>query len=68
VTQAYGDAIWRDFTAYNAYWNAFSGEVRQSADRRNDAYLKHNSQQSGIKSYGEAVDLLLAYDEKFGGE
>ncbi len=66
VTETYGDAIWRDFTAYNAYWNAFSGEVRQSADRRNDAYLKHNSQQSGIKSYGEAVDLLLAYDEKFG--
>lgn len=65
VTETYGDAIWRDFTAYNAYWNAFSGEVRQSADRRNDAYLKHNSQQSGIKSYGEAVDLLLAYDEKF---
>ena len=66
VTETYGDAIWRDFTAYNAYWDAFSGEVRQNADRRNDAYLKHNSQPSGIKSYGEAVDLLLAYAEKFG--
>ena len=66
VTETYGDAIWRDFTAYNAYWDSFSGEVRESADRRNDAYLKHNSQQSGIKSYGEAVDLLLAYNEKFG--
>ncbi len=65
VTETYGDAIWRDFSAYNAYWSAFSGEVRQSADRRNDAYLKHNSQPSGIKSYGEAVDLLLAYDAKF---
>lgn len=66
VTETYGDAIWRDFTAYNSYWDAFSGEVRESADRRNDAYLKHNSQQSGIKSYGEAVDLLLAYQEKYG--
>ena len=66
VTETYGDAIWRDFTAYNSYWDAFSGEVRESADRRNDAYLKHNSQQSGIKSYGEAVDLLLAYREKYG--
>lgn len=65
VTETYGDAIWRDFTAYNAYWKAFSGEVRESADKRNDAYLKHNAQQSGIKSYGEAVDLLLAYEEKF---
>ena len=66
ATETYGDAIWRDFSAYNAYWSAFSGEVRQSADRRNDAYLKHNSQPSGIKSYGDAVDLLLAYDAKFG--
>ncbi len=66
ATDTYGDAIWRDFTAYNDYWDAFSGEVRESADRRNDAYLKHNSQPSGIKSYGEAADLLLAYDEKNG--
>jgi len=66
VTETYGDAIWRDFTAYNSYWDAFSGEVRESADRRNDADLNHNSQQSGIKSYGEAVDLLLAYQEKYG--
>ncbi|MEN6634746.1 MAG: DUF3810 domain-containing protein [Clostridiaceae bacterium] len=66
VTETYGDAIWRDFSAYNDYWDSFSGEVRQSADLRNDAYLKHNSQQSGIKSYGEAVDLLLAYNEKYG--
>ena len=66
ATKTYGDAIWRDFSAYNAYWSAFSGEVRQSADRRNDAYLKHNSQPSGILSYGEAVDLLLAYDAKYG--
>lgn len=67
ATETYGDAIWRDFTSYNAYWDAFDGEVKQNADRRNDAYLKHNDQQSGIKSYGESVDLLLAYDEKYGG-
>ena len=64
ATETYGDAIWRDFTAYNAYWDRFDGEVKQSADRRNDAYLKHNSQTSGILSYGESVDLLLAYDEQ----
>jgi len=66
ATDTYGDAIWRDLSAYNAYWKSFSGEFRESADRRNDAYLKHNSQPSGIKSYGEAVDLLLAYDAKYG--
>ena len=66
VTDTYGDAIWRDLSAYSVYWKAFSGEIRESADRRNDAYLKHNSQPSGIKSYGEAVDLLLAYEAKYG--
>jgi hypothetical protein len=66
VTDTYGDAIWRDLSAYSIYWKAFSGEIRESADKRNDAYLKHNSQPSGIKSYGEAVDLLLAYEAKYG--
>lgn len=65
VTETYGDAIWRDLVAYSAYWDSFDGEVKQSADRRNDAYLKHNSQPTGILSYGESVDLLLAYMEKF---
>lgn len=66
ATETYGDAIWRDFSAYNAYWDQFDGEVMQSADRRNDAYLKHNSQPSGILSYGESVDLLLAYSARNG--
>ncbi|MEA4869727.1 MAG: DUF3810 domain-containing protein [Christensenella sp.] len=66
ATKTYGAAIWRDFLAYNAYWDSFDGAVKQSADRRNDAYLKHNSQASGILSYGESVDLLLAYAEKYG--
>ncbi len=65
ATETYGDAIWRDFSDYNAYWDAFDGEVKQSADRRNDAYLKHNSQASGILSYGESVDLLLAFADKY---
>ena len=67
ATLAYGDAIWRDLVAYDAYWHAFDGEVRESADKRNDVYLKHNSQQSGILSYGESVDLMLAYAAKYGG-
>jgi hypothetical protein len=66
AAETYGDAIWRDLTAYNQYWAAFDGEVRESADRRNDAYLKHNAQPSGILSYGESVDLLLAFQEKYG--
>ena len=66
ITNTYGDAIWRDLEDYDAYWSAFDGEVQESADKRNDAYLKHNSQQSGIQSYGEAVDLMLAYMAQYG--
>ena len=65
ATMAYGNAVWRDLVAYDAYWHAFDGEVRESADKRNDVYLKHNSQQSGILSYGESVDLMLAYAAKY---
>ena len=63
---AYGDAIWRDLEDYDAYWSVFEGKAQQSADKRNDAYLKHNSQSSGIQSYGESVDLLLAFYGRYG--
>ncbi len=66
ATLAYGDAVWRDLEAYDAYWHMFDGEVRESADKRNDVYLKHNSQPSGILSYGESVDLMLAFAAKYG--
>lgn len=68
AVETYGDALWRDLADYDAYWSAFDGEIRESADRRNDAYLKHNAITSGILSYGEAVDLMLAYDAKSGDE
>lgn len=67
AVEHYGDALWRDLEDYDAYWRAFDGEVRESADKRNDAYLKHNAQQSGILSYGESVDLMLAFNAKQGG-
>lgn len=64
--ETYGDAIWRDLKDYDAYWSGFEGEAQESADKRNDAYLKHNSQASGIQSYGESVDLLLAFYDEYG--
>lgn len=66
ATKTYGDAIWRDLSDYDAYWDSFNEAVQESADKRNDTYLKHNSQQSGILSYGESVDLLLAFYAKYG--
>ena len=36
------------------------GSAADAEEIVNDAYLKANSQSSGIRSYGEMVDLLLA--------
>ncbi len=66
VKDTYGEAVWRDLADYDAYWEAFEGEARENADKRNDAYLKHNAQPSGVRSYGESVDLMLAYRARYG--
>jgi len=64
VARQYSDALWRDFSAYNAYWDAYEGTAEEIATQANDNYLKHNAQPSGVRSYGESVDLLLAYRAK----
>ena len=61
LQERYSDAMIRDLIAYNAYWDAYEGEVREAAESLNDNYLKFNQQQDGVKSYGMMVDLLLAY-------
>lgn len=61
VCSKYSEAIWRDFAAYNAYWDTYEGKAEEIATQTNDSYLKHNAQPSGVLSYGESVDLLLAY-------
>jgi hypothetical protein len=49
-----------DFAADSAYWRQFEGPIAQVSDKVNDTYLKANSQQDGVKSYGRMTDLLLA--------
>ena len=58
---AYSDGMRRDLAAHSAYWKAFEGPVEKTMTKVNDSYLKHNQQESGVQSYGEMVDLLLAY-------
>ncbi len=42
------------------FWKKYSGPVEKIDDKINDTYLKSQNQQSGTKSYGAMVDLLLA--------
>ena len=61
LREMYSDAMIRDLSAYNAYWDNYEGEVQEAVDSLNDNYLKFNQQQDGVKSYGMMVDLMLAY-------
>ena len=52
----------RQDLSYNSlYWSAFSTPVAKASTSINDAFLKSNGQQQGVKSYGVVADLLVAY-------
>lgn len=57
---SYDEGVLRDFEYNNAYWAAHDGVVAEVSDKVNDVYLKANSQEDGVRSYGRMVDLLLA--------
>jgi hypothetical protein len=42
------------------YWDRYESKVQEVSSSINDGYLKLNSQNEGVKSYGKVVDLLLA--------
>lgn len=53
-----------DMNANNQFWDKYESTVAEVANQVNDAYLKINSQEDGVKSYGRVVDLMLAYYRK----
>ena len=54
------DTAKRDLSRDSAFWRQFDGKVAEVSSQVNDAYLKANRQEDGVKSYGRMVDLLLA--------
>lgn len=58
---AYSKGMLRDLADYDAYWDSYEGLVEEVVNDVNDGYLKYNGQEEGVKSYGEMVDLLLAW-------
>ena len=55
------DGLLKDLNAQSAYWKNFETPIAETAANINDTYLKSNSQSDGIKSYGNMVDLTIAY-------
>ncbi len=60
----YSAGMVRDLSDYDAYWDSYEGPVEEAVNNVNDGYLKYNGQEEGVKSYGEMVDLLLAWNTK----
>jgi len=54
------EGVKRDLADNSAYWKQFEGPIAKVSNTVNDSYLKANSQEDGVKSYGRMVDLLLA--------
>lgn len=50
-----------DLNARDAFWKQFEGPVQEVSNKVNDAYLKANKVEDGVKSYGRVTDLILAY-------
>ena len=50
-----------DILAANAHYAQFEGKVKETAEKVNDTYLKTMQQSSGVQSYGEVVDYLIAW-------
>jgi len=54
------EQVIRDIAANNVYWAQFRGRAAYLSVRANNAYLRANAQEDGVRSYGRVVSLLLA--------
>lgn len=57
---SYSPGVVKDLKYNSDFWKQFEGTVNDIQEKINDAYLKSNKQEDGVKSYGRMVDLLLA--------
>jgi hypothetical protein len=61
VQEKYSTGMMADLREEYYYWKQFEDTVISTvSNTMNDNYLKANSQDDGVKSYGRMVDLLLA--------
>lgn len=50
-----------DCAAANDHYDQYESKVQDAARKVNDAYLKTFSEESGVQSYGEVADYLIAW-------
>ncbi len=66
IAQLCSEGVLRDIQAEDDYWEQYRDTVISDASGAiYEGYLQSNDQESGLKSYGEMIDLLLAYYRGF---
>lgn len=58
--------IVEDLQENSRFWSRYDGKIAEVSNQMNDTYLKINSQEDGVQSYGRIVDLMLAYYKAYG--
>ncbi len=62
LRRSFEPGLARDWAANSEYWAQFEDStVAKASDKVYDSFLKVNKQESGIKSYGECVDMLVTW-------
>ena len=53
------EQVLADLDANHVFWERYEGEIAETQEKVNDAYLKANGQAEGVRTYGRVVDLML---------
>ena len=61
IWQGLKEGVRADIQAANTHYAQYEGKVQDAATKVNDTYLKAFSEETGVQSYGEAADLLIAW-------
>ncbi|MCD7829084.1 MAG: DUF3810 domain-containing protein [Clostridiales bacterium] len=61
VRATLNEQVMADLTDNNAYWAQFESPVQETSEKIYTGFLESYGQTEGMKSYGQCVDLLVAY-------
>ena len=61
IWNAMSETVQEDCRRANTHYDQYEGQVQEVATKANDAYLKAFQEESGVQSYGEVADLLIAW-------
>ena len=60
------EEIWEELRVNNAFWEKYEGKASEMHEQVNDAYLKANGQEEGVRTYERMVELIVSYYQKSG--